>query len=86
MPFWVQDSGYIKPRIMLVLMPALRTLLQGLIVSFFILLNEALQADIASNLISQLVALEQKQKARDSAIPIPEGMNTQKIKVNSCQR
>ncbi len=56
--------------------PALGTLFQGFVVSFLVLFNEALQADIAADLVSEVIALEQEQKTGDSTVSIPEGMDT----------
>ena len=47
---------------MLPLVPALRTLLQGLVVPLLVLLDKAFQADVPSDFIAQVVALEQEQQ------------------------
>jgi hypothetical protein len=47
----------------------------GLVVALLVLLNETLQADITSDFVSEVIALEQEQKSGNTAIAIPEGMD-----------
>ena len=73
----------IRPGVLFSLMPPLRTFFQGFIVAFFVLLDEAFETDIAAHLVTELIALQQEEKARDPAVAVAEGVNAQKIKVES---
>ena len=71
----VEEIVYVGPWVMFAFMPALGALLQGLVIAFLILLDEALDAYIPPHFITQVIALEQKKKAGNSTVAIPEGMD-----------
>ena len=48
----------IRPGIVLPLVPVARTLLQGFIIALFVLFHEALDADVATYLITEMVTLK----------------------------
>src|SRR6516164_1091321 len=67
-------------------MPVLRTLFQRFIVSILVLLDHSLQADIASDFETQVMALQKQEQSRNAAVSIPEWMNTKKIEIHADQK
>jgi hypothetical protein len=53
-----KEIVHVRPRIVRSLVPALGTLLQRLVVAFFVLFDEPLQTDVAAYLIAQMIALK----------------------------
>ena len=60
---------------MLSFMPTDRTLFESFVISFFVFFDEPLDADVTPDIVSKLIALEKKQKARNPAISITERGN-----------
>src|SRR5260370_20904182 len=58
-------------------------LFEDFVVPLLVLFDQALQGDVAPGLDPTVVAREQKQETRNTAIAIAEGMNTEKIQVQS---
>src|SRR6266571_2744830 len=57
-----QHVVYVRPGIVLALVPTLRALLECLIVSLFVLFDEALQADVAAYFVTKVITLEKEQQ------------------------
>ena len=55
-----QEVVDIRPWIMIPFVPPLGTLLQRLIVSVFVLLDDSLQTDVTTHFVTEVVALENK--------------------------
>ena len=70
---------------MFALVPTLRGLLQGFVVTLFVFLDEPLQADKATYFITQVVALQEEQESRGSAIAIAKWVDAQKVQIKSSQ-
>ena len=64
---------------MLPSVPILGTLLQGFVVALFVMLNESLQADVSSDFVTEMVALEEQDEAGNTSIPISKWMDAQEI-------
>jgi hypothetical protein len=70
---------------MLTFMPTLGTLLQGFVVTLLVLFDESLQTNVATNFITQVIALEQEDKPGNSAIAVPKRMDTEEVEVKTSQ-
>ena len=53
-----KEIVYVGPGIVRSLVPALGTLLQRLVIAFFVLFDEPLQTDVAAYLITQMIGLK----------------------------
>src|SRR5262249_7660682 len=75
----VKNEVDVRPGVVPALVPGLRTLFQGLVVAFLVVLDESLQADVTAHLVPQMVASQEQEQARDAAVAVPEGMNAEEI-------
>ena len=75
----------IGPGVVFALVTAAGALFQGFIVPFLVLLDEALQADVAAHLEPQVVALQEQQKPRDAPVTVAKWMNAKEIQVEGRQ-
>jgi hypothetical protein len=70
--------------------PVLGALLQGLVVAILVLLDETFEADVAADLVAQVVALEEEQEPRDPAVAVPERVDAQEdemaLSMRACSR
>ena len=57
----VKEIVHIRPGVVSAFVPAFGALLQGLVITFLVLLDEPFEADVTPHFVSQVVALEQKQ-------------------------
>lgn len=64
---------------MLAFVPALGVLFQGLIVAVLGLLDDAFDADVAPGFEAEVMALEEQEQARDSAVAVAERMDAQEV-------
>src|SRR5262249_36630162 len=65
----------VRPGIVPRLMPTLRTEFERFVVSLFVLLDQAFEADVAPDFITQMIALQQQQQARYATIAVAERVN-----------
>ena len=77
----VKKVADIGPWVMFALMPALGALLKRLVVPRFIVLNDALETDVAPDLDAEVVGGQEEQESGDAAITVTEGVNTQEVQV-----
>lgn len=75
----------VGPRIMPAFVPMLGALLQRFIVTFFVLFDQPLQADVTSDLITEVIGLKQEEQPRDPAVAVPKGMDAEEIEVKGGQ-
>jgi hypothetical protein len=61
------------------LVPSFRAEFQGFVIPMQVLLDEPLEADVAPNLVSQVIVLEKKQQASYATVSVPERMDTEEI-------
>ena len=71
----------VRPGIMPPFMPAGRALFEGFVISFLVFFDEPLNADVAADIISKVVALKQQQKTGNTAVSIAERVNTEEIQI-----
>ena len=67
-------------------MPALGALLKGFVVPFLVLFNKALQADIAPDLDSEMVTLQEHKEPGHPAVAVTKRVDAQKIQVEGGQK
>ncbi len=77
----VEEVTHIGPRIVLALVPASGGLFEGLVVAVLVLLDDALEADVAADVEPELIALEEQQQPRDAAIAVSERVDAQEVEV-----
>jgi hypothetical protein len=66
---------------MFAFVPTFRALGQRLVITLFILLDETLQADVTPHVISEMIALKEKQQSGYPSVPIPEGMDAEEVEI-----
>lgn len=71
------------PRVVFSLVPALGALLQGFVISFLVLFDEALQADVSADLQPQMAALQKQKEARNTPVSVSEWMYAEKIQIKA---
>lgn len=79
----VEQKVYQVPGIMFSLMPSLRAEFKCLVISFFVLFYQPLRADIASYVVTKLIATEQQEQARDAPVTVTKRMNAEKVQIEN---
>ena len=64
---------------MLALVPALGALLEDVVVVFFRLLDEPLQADVSADFIAMLVECQQGKQAGDATVAVPKRVDAEEV-------
>ncbi len=80
------DKVDIMPGVVSSFVPSFRTQLQCLVISFFILLDQAFEADISSHIDAEMIALQKHQQPGYPAVSIAERVDAKKIQVEGRQR
>lgn len=65
--------------VVLVLVPALRTLLQGLVIRFLALFNQHLDTDVFAHDKPGAVEQQKRKEATHAAVPVVERMDAEKV-------
>ena len=66
--------------------PALRAYFQRLVITLFVLLDQPLETDVASDFVAEVITLQQEQEPRNPTVAVTKRMDAEKIQIKSRQR
>jgi hypothetical protein len=81
-----KDVVDVWPRVMLARMPPLRALFKRFVIAVFVLLDNPFEADIATDLIAEVIELMQHEETGYPAIAVSEGMYAEEVQIKCSEQ